>query len=256
MSDPYARYPSLAGRGVLVTGGGSGIGASIVEHFCRQRARVTFLDIAREESERLVQKMAAEQLPAPRFLLTDLTDIEALRTAIARTVSEAGPIEVLVNNAANDDRHRLDDVTVEYWENRMAVNLRHQVFATQAARSSMRQAGGGSIINMGSISWRAGQGDFVCYVTAKAAVEGMTRGLARELGPERIRVNCVLPGWVMTERQKRLWLDAEGEKAIERNQRLPGRLEPADVARLVLWLGADDSGMCTGQNWIVDAGWI
>lgn len=255
MDNAYARYPSLSERVVIVTGGGSGIGASLVEHFCHQQAKVTFFDIKEDVSEALVERLTKRGSTPPRFVRVDLTDTPALQAAIARTASDVGPVRVLVNNVANDDRHALDDVTPAYWENRMAVNLRHHVFAVQAARPSMRDAGGGSIVSMGSISWRISQGEYIGYVTAKAAIEGLTRGLARELGSEFIRSNCVLPGWVMTERQKRLWLDAQGEREIERNQCLPGRLEPADVSRLVLWLAADDSRMCTAQSWIVDAGW-
>ena len=169
---------------------------------------------------------------------------------------EDGPIRALVNNAANDDRHRVEGVSVDYWDERMAVNLRHQFFAAQAVRPQMRDAGGGSIVNLGSVSWMIGEADCIAYVTAKSAVNGLTRGLARELGPERIRVNCVVPGWVMTERQLALWVTPEGEALIDRSQCLPGRLHPPDIARMVLWLAADDSRMCSSQNFIVDAGWV
>jgi len=255
--DPMdAHYPSLKGRVVFVTGGGSGIGAAIVAHFAAQGARVTFVDIQREASEALVAEIAGRGHPAPRFLACDLKDIEALRAAIARTGAEDGPIKVLVNNAANDDRHRTEDVTVAYWDERMAVNLRHQFFAAQAVRPQMRDSGGGSIVNLGSVSWMIGEGDCIAYVTAKSAIGGLTRGLARELGPERIRVNCVVPGWVMTERQLALWVTPEGEAQIDASQCLPGRLAPADIARMVLFLAADDSRMCSSQNYIVDAGWV
>jgi NAD(P)-dependent dehydrogenase (short-subunit alcohol dehydrogenase family) len=251
-----ARYPSLKDRVVFVTGGGSGIGESIVEHFCAQGARVSFVDIAVEPAQALVTRIAARGHPQPRFIRCDLRDIPALQAAVARVGAEDGPIRVLVNNAANDDRHRTEDVTVEYWENRMQVNLHHQFFAAQAVRPQMRGAGGGSIVNLGSVSWMIGEGDCIAYVTAKSAIGGLTRGLARELGPENIRVNCVVPGWVMTERQLALWVTPEGEKQIDASQCLPGRLYPPDIARMVLFLAADDSRMCSSQNYIVDAGWV
>lgn len=255
MAETDARYPSLAGRVVFVTGGGSGIGASIVAHFCAQDARVTFVDIAQDAAEALVLRIAGSGCRVPRFIPLDLTNIAALRAAIAEVGRQDGPIRVLVNNAANDDRHAVEDVEEDYWQNRMDVNLRHQFFAAQAVRPQMRDAGGGSIVNLGSISWMNAERDCIAYVTAKSAVHGLTRGLARELGPERIRVNCVVPGWVMTERQLALWVTKEGEQEIDRNQCLPGRLTPADIARMVLWLGAEDSRMCTSQNFVVDAGW-
>ncbi|MGH6942867.1 MAG: SDR family NAD(P)-dependent oxidoreductase [Geminicoccaceae bacterium] len=251
-----ARYPSLGDRVVLITGGGAGIGESLVEHFCAQGAKVSFVDLRRAASEALVQRIKDRGHPAPRFIEGDLRDIPALQSAIARTGEQDGPIKVLVNNAANDDRHRCEDVTLDYWDDRMAVNLRHQFFAAQAVRPQMRDAGGGSIINLGSVSWMIGEGDCIAYVTAKSAVSGLTRGLARELGPEKIRVNCVVPGWVMTKRQLDLWVTPEGEQLIDASQCLPGRLYPPDIARMVLFLAADDSRMCASQNYIVDAGWV
>lgn len=256
MQQSDARYPSLQNRVVFVTGGGSGIGQSIVEHLCAQAARVSFIDIQKEASEALVAQIAASGHPAPRFIHGDLKDIPALQAAIAQTAAADGPITVLVNDAANDDRHRIEDVTPAYWHDRLEVNLNHQFFAAQAVRPLMRDAGGGSIINLGSVSWMIGERDCIAYVTAKSAIGGLTRGLARELGPENIRVNCVVPGWVMTERQIKLWLDADGERLIEQSQCLPGRLAPPDIARMVLWLAADDSRMCSSQNFIVDAGWV
>jgi len=256
MDDRDARYPSLEGRVVFVTGGGSGIGASIVEHFCAQGARVTFVDVAVAPSATLVERIGARGHPPPRFIECDLRQIDQLQAAIERVGGEDGPIRVLVNNAANDDRHRLEDLSVAYWDERIAVNLRHQLFAAQAVRPQMRAADGGSIVNLGSVSWMIGEGDCIAYVTAKSAVGGLTRGLARELGPERIRVNCVVPGWVMTERQLQLWVTPEGERLIDASQCLPGRLVPPDIARMVLFLAADDSRMCSSQNYIVDAGWV
>jgi NAD(P)-dependent dehydrogenase (short-subunit alcohol dehydrogenase family) len=185
-----------------------------------------------------------------------LREIEDLRAAVATLAERDGPIQVLVNNAGNDDRHRSEEVTVDYWDDRMAVNLRHQFFAAQAVRPQMKAAGGGSIVNFGSITWLVGDPDCPAYVTAKAAVTGLTRALARELGPDRIRVNCIMPGWVMTERQVKLWLTPDGERQIDERQCLPDRLYPADIARMVLFLAADDSRMCSGQNFIVDGGWV
>jgi len=254
--DKPAVYPSLKDRVVFITGGGSGIGASLVEHFCLQHARVTFVDIAEAASTALVAGIAAKGHPVPDFIHCDLRNIEALRAAITATKHRYGPIRALVNNAGNDDRHATEDVTIEYWEERMAVNVRHQFFAAQAVRPQMREAGGGSIINFGSITWMVGDGDCPAYVTSKAAITGMTRALAREFGPERIRVNCMLPGWVLTERQIKLWLDADGERQINDRQCLKDKLYPPDIARMALFLAADDSRMCTSQNFIVDGGWV
>lgn len=256
MDPTDARYPSLAGRIVFVTGGASGIGESIVEHLCAQEARVSFADIQEAAGAALVERIRARGHRAPRFLPVDLKDIAALQDAIARVGREDGPIKALVNNAANDDRHRIEDVTPAYWDDRLQVNLRHQFFAAQAVRPQMRDSGGGSIVNLGSISWMNGEAGSIAYVTAKSAVNGLTRGLARELGPERIRVNCVVPGWVMTKRQLDLWVTPDGEAEMDRMQCLPGRLAPADIARMVLWLASDDSRMATSQNFIVDAGWV
>ena len=251
-----AIYPSLKDRVVFITGGGSGIGESMVEHFCAQGARVTFVDLAEAPSRALVARTAAKGQHPPDFIACDLRKIDDLRAAVAATRERHGPIRVLVNNAGNDDRHRSEDVTVEYWDDRMAVNLRHHFFAAQAVRAQMGEAGGGSIINFGSITWLVGDSDCPAYVTAKAAITGLTRALARELGPENIRVNCVMPGWVMTERQMKFWLNAEGERQIDDRQCLKDRLQPPDIARMVLFLAADDSRMCAAQNFIVDAGWV
>jgi NAD(P)-dependent dehydrogenase (short-subunit alcohol dehydrogenase family) len=254
--DSPAVYPSLKERSIFITGGGSGIGASLVEQFCRQGAKVCFVDIAEAASRALVRRMKDMGLPEPHFVDCDLCDIEALRLAVHEAGGRNGPIRVLVNNAGNDDRHTTESVTVDYWDNRMQVNLRHQFFAAQAVRPMMREAGGGSIINFGSITWLVGDPDCPAYVTAKAAVGGLTRALAREFGAENIRVNCVLPGWVMTERQVKLWLDADGERQIAERQCLKQKLYPPDIARMVLFLAADDSRMCTSQNYIVDGGWV
>ncbi|MDE2581855.1 MAG: SDR family oxidoreductase [Rhodospirillales bacterium] len=249
-----AHYPSLRGRVIFVTGGASGIGAEEVTQLAAQGAQVAFVDIAEEPARALAAKLAAAGHPELFFQRCDLTDIAALRGAIAEVGRRFGPITVLVNNAANDQRHKWEEVTPEYWDERLAVNLRHQFFAIQAVAPMMKAAGGGSIVNFGSISWHAGAGGMPAYTTAKAGVEGLTRGMARDLGPDNIRVNCIIPGWIMTERQIRLWLTPEGEENLMRTQCLKQKLVPADVARMVLWLAADDSRMCTSQLWVVDGG--
>lgn len=255
MLNQFATYPSLRERVVFVTGGGSGIGESIVEHFCAQRSRVAFVDIAEQAATSLVERIARSGAPKPLFIACDLRDIPMLRAAIERTARELGPIRALVNNAGNDDRHRFDGVTVEYWDDRMAVNLRHQFFAAQAVYPHMKAAGGGSIVNFGSVSWMNGEGGYPAYTAAKAAVHGLTRGLARDWGSDHIRVNTVVPGWVMTKRQVELWLDKAGERQIAERQCLKEKLYPPDIARMALFLAADDSRMCTAQNFVVDAGW-
>jgi D-xylose 1-dehydrogenase len=252
----YASYPSLEDRVVFVTGGGSGIGAAVVEHLCGQRARVAFVDIQREASEALVARIAGRGLPAPAFIPCDLRDIAALRAAVARAEARLGAVRVLVNNAAHDERHAIEAVTPEYWDDRFAVNLRHQFFAAQAVVPAMAAAGGGSIINFGSTSWLVGQGGMPAYLSAKAAVAGLTRALARDLGPRGIRVNSIVPGWIMTERQITLWLTPEGEEELMRRQCLKRKLVPEDIARVVLFLAADDSDACTNQSYVVDGGWV
>jgi NAD(P)-dependent dehydrogenase (short-subunit alcohol dehydrogenase family) len=253
--DEFARYPSLHGRVVFISGGATGIGASLVEHFAQQGAQVAFVDLQEEAGHALADRLAAEGTARPFFQACDLRDIPALQAAIATAYDRLGPITVLLNNAAHDERHRMEDVTVAYWEDRMQVNLRHQFFAAQAVAPMMREAGRGSIINMGSVSWHVGQGGMPAYTTAKAGIEGLTRGLARDLGPDRIRVNCIIPGWIMTKRQLDLWLTAEAERELMLAQCLKEKVFPADVARMALWLAAEDSRMCTSQTWVVDAGW-
>lgn len=251
-----ARYPSLTGRIVLVSGGGSGIGAAIVTAYCRQGAKVAFLDMAEEPSQALVRAVEEEGLPAPWFLPCDLRDIAALRAAVGQVEAGWGAVRVLVNNAAHDERHQIDEVTPEYWDNRMEVNLRHQFFAVQAVHGGMAAAGGGAIVNMGSVTWIIGQGGMPAYSAAKAAVMGLTRSLARDLGPENIRVNSVLPGWIMTQRQIDNWLTPEGEAELMERQCLKRKLLPEDIANVVLFFTADDSSACTNQNYIVDGGWV
>ncbi|SFB15091.1 NAD(P)-dependent dehydrogenase, short-chain alcohol dehydrogenase family [Collimonas sp. OK607] len=250
-----ARFPSLKDKNVFITGGGSGIGAAIVSAFAEQGARVAFVDIEKEASEALCESLAATGLVKPLFRHCDIRDIAALQATIQGLAQELGAFDVLVNNAANDQRHQLAEVTVDYWDDRIAINQRPMFFTCQAVAPGMQKKGGGSIINLSSISWHLSNGGYPVYTTAKAAVVGLTRGLARDLGPHNIRVNTVSPGWVMTERQVALWLDAAGEEDIKRNQCLPGKLQPWHLARMVLFLAADDSAMCTAQEFIVDAGW-
>ena len=250
-----AVYPSLKGKTVFVSGGATGIGAAHVAHFAAQGARVAFADIQAEPADALVRAIAALGQPVPLFLPCDLRDIAAYQAAIRAAATALGPINVLVNNAAHDERHRWQDVTVAYWEDRLAVNLRHQFFAIQAAAPMMQANGGGSIINFGSISWHLAMGGMPAYTTAKAGIEGLTRSFARDLGPDNIRVNCVIPGWILTERQKTLWLTPEAEASTLASQCLKRMLVPSDVARLVLWLAAEDSRMCTSQLFTVDGGW-
>jgi NAD(P)-dependent dehydrogenase (short-subunit alcohol dehydrogenase family) len=254
MTQVFAAYPSLHGRVVLVTGGASGIGAEEVTQFARQGAKVAFLDIDDAAASQLTEALRQAGLPPPHYVRCDLKDISALQSAIAEIGRRLGAITVLVNNAANDQRHAFEEVTVEYWDERMATNLRHQFFAIQAVAPMMRAAGGGSIINFGSTSGRSRTPGMPAYTTAKAGVEGLTRGLSQDLGPDNIRVNCVVPGWVLTERQVALWLTPAAETALVQKQALKEKLLADDLARMVLWLAADDSRMCTGQAWIVDAG--
>jgi NAD(P)-dependent dehydrogenase (short-subunit alcohol dehydrogenase family) len=239
---------------VLVTGGASGIGEAIVRRFVGQGSRVGFIDIDAKAATQL-QASLPEQTKV-HFEHADLRDIAALRRAVAGVREALGPITILVNNAARDDRHAIADVTPEFWDERIAVNLKHQFFAAQAVAPDMIQAGGGSIVNMGSVSWVIGQGNMPCYTTAKSAIQGLTRGLARDLGPNNIRVNSILPGWIMTERQQTMWLTAEGEAELMQRQCLKRKLMPDDIARTVLFFAADDSGACTNQNYIADGGWV
>jgi NAD(P)-dependent dehydrogenase (short-subunit alcohol dehydrogenase family) len=249
-NDTRAVYPSLRGKRVLITGGGSGIGAGIVEGFVRQGADVTFFDVAEEDSRALVGKLGAK----PRFEKVDLTDIEATQATIARLIAEGGAFDILVNNAANDDRHNMEEVTPAYWDERMNVNLRHLFFCAQSVVAGMREKGGGAIVNLGSVSWHLGMPDMALYQTAKAAIEGLTRSLARELGPDNIRVTCIIPGNVRTPRQLK-WYTPEGEAEIVSAQCLDGRLVPEDVAALALFLASDDARLITGHEYFIDAGW-
>jgi D-xylose 1-dehydrogenase len=246
----FASYPSLRDRVVFISGGGSGIGASIVEHFVEQGSKVAFVDVDEAASTALVKRLGDK----PLFLRCDVRDVKAYQAAIAQAASQLGAITVLVNNAARDDRHKLEEVTPEFWDERIAVNLRHQYFAIQTVAPGMRAAGGGSIVNFTSVSFVGMTPNLSVYQAAKAGAIGMTRGLARDLGGDGIRVNSVMPGWIMTERQIALWLTPEGEANLMAAQCLKERLYPPDLARMVLWLAADDSRMVTAQNFMVDGG--
>lgn len=250
-----ARYGSLSGKRVLVTGGGSGIGEAIVSAFAGQGAKVAFVDIAVDASLALCERLALDGCEKPVFRQCDIRDISAFQETIRSLADGLGDFDVLVNNAGNDQRHAPEDVSVGFWDNCIAINQRPMFFAAQAVIDGMKRRGGGAIINLGSISWHLGNGGYTVYTTTKAAVSGLTRGLARDLGPFNIRVNTVTPGWVMTERQVNLWLDKEGEELIDRSQCLKGRLMPDDIARMVLFLASDDASMCTAQEFIVDGGW-
>jgi NAD(P)-dependent dehydrogenase (short-subunit alcohol dehydrogenase family) len=253
MTTAMAVYPSLANRTVLVTGGGSGIGAAIVESFARQNARVGFIDID-EAASAQVRATVAGSGAACHYERCDIRDTAALRRAIDGVRRALGPITILVNNAARDDRHATEEVTPEYWDERFAVNLKHQFFAAQAVLPDMKAAGGGAIINFGSVSWMVGQGGMVAYTAAKSAVLGLTRSLARDFGGSNIRVNAIAPGWVLTERQRKLWLNPEAHARLMEGQCLKRDLAGDDIARVVLFLASDEAGAITGQHYVVDGG--
>ena len=254
-SSTGSRYPSLAGQRVFVTGGATGIGAAIVEAFAQQGAQVAFVDLAEQEADELVSRLSQAGYLAPWWRACDVRDIAALQRAMALAVGQLGDFSTLVNNVARDDRHTMESVTVEYWDERMAVNQRPAFFAIQSLVPGMKRLGRGSVINLGSTGWQTKGAGFPCYAVAKSSVNGLTRGLAKTLGEHRIRINTVSPGWVMTERQVKLWLDAEGEKSLQQNQCLPDKLQAMDIARMVLFLASDDAAMCTAQEFTVDAGW-
>jgi len=252
MTGQFAKYPSLAGKTVYITGGASGIGAEMVRAFAAQGSKVGFLDLDAQSSAALAGELGQDV----QYEICDLRDIDALKAALAALEARLGAANVLVNNAARDDRHDWQDVTPQYWDERMQTNLRHQFFAIQAVAPGMITAGGGSIINMGSNSWWEAGGGFPAYATAKSAVHGLTRTMARDLGRHRIRVNAVVPGWIMTERQKTLWAKPEALEAHRKRQCLPDLIEPVYVARMVLFLASDDAKMCTASNFMVEAGSI
>ena len=252
----FASYPSLRGRAVLVTGGATGIGSSIVTHFARQGARVAFFDIQDEPAHQLIESVKAESDTPPVFLHCDLTNIQEVQSSMERAIATLGGVDVMVNNAGNDRRHKIEEVTPEYWDNCMQQNLRHYFFCTKAVLPAMKDAGRGSIINMSSISWMIPSTGVPVYIAAKAAIVGLTRTLAHELGPMGIRVNAVLPGAIATEKQKRLVYTPEYKAKILASQALKRDILPDDVARLVLFLAADDSSAITNQSYIVDGGWV
>ena len=251
-----AKYGSLQGKRVFITGGGSGIGESLVAEFAAQGALVAFVDIAVEASEALCRRLAEAGMTAPLFRHCDITDIPALQAVMAELADKLGDFDILVNNAANDQRHQAQDVTLEYWNERIAINQRPMFFTCQAVFEGMKRQGGGSIINVSSISWHMKSGGYPVYATTKAAVVGLTRGLARDFGAHNIRVNTVTPGWVMTQRQIDLWVDDAAELEIKKSQCLPNKLMPQDIAAMVLFLASDDGAMCSSQEFIVDAGWV
>jgi D-xylose 1-dehydrogenase len=251
-----AVYPSLQDRVVVVTGGSSGIGEAIAEAFARQHAQVILLDIQDDLSESVIRRLGDEGFKAPIYYHCDLTDIETLQRTTSDLLRRFPSVDVLVNNAGNDTRHSLEEVTSEYWDQSIAVNLKHHFFMTQALAPAMRSAGRGSIINMGSISWVIPSTDLPVYVTAKAAIVGMTRAFAHQLGVDHIRVNCVMPGAILTERQRRLWFTEAYKAEILARQALKRMILPEEVARLVLFLGADDSSAITNQSYVIDGGWV
>jgi NAD(P)-dependent dehydrogenase (short-subunit alcohol dehydrogenase family) len=251
----FASYPSLKGKSVVVTGGASGIGAAIVSAFAEQGSKVGFVDFDVERAEALTASLGGDGAGV-RFEPCDLRDIVALRRAFSAIAAAHGPAQVLVNNAARDDRHAWEHVTPDYFDERIATNLRHMFFAIQAVAPAMIEAGSGSIINLGSDSWWRAGGGFPAYTTSKAAVHGLTRGMARDLGRYRIRVNTLVPGWTMTERQKQLWVTPEAMARQLESQCLPDPIEPVYVARMALFLASDDSAMCTANNYMVEAGSI
>ena len=249
----FPTYPDLKDKTILITGGGSGIGASFVEAFARQGSRVAFIDIEEDASQELVSKLNSEDFP-PVFINCDLTDIVALKKSVKQIEHDFGAVRVLINNAANDQRHEPEDVTPEYWEERLKLNLNHHFFASQAVQPEMAKAGGGSIINMGSISWHMALEFMPAYTSSKAAIEGLTVSLARSYGKHHIRVNCIVPGQVWTPRQIRDILTPEYEQFMNEKQCIPGRILPEDVAQLALFLGSDAGRMCTRRNFFIDAG--
>ena len=250
-------YPSLKDKVVFITGGATGIGACLVAAFCRQQAKVVFVDIQDETAATLVDQISVSgDAATPHFFHCDLVDIDSLREVIVMVRKQIGSISVLINNAANDMRNDFQDITVDLWEEQFNINLRHSFFAIQAVYPHMKELGGGSIINFGSMSWYEKMSGLAGYTTAKAGLEGMTRGMARDLGKDNIRINTLVPGWVMTERQLRDWVDDDAKEDISRNQCLNNSLQPEDISAMALFLASDDSRMCTAQSYIVDGGWI
>jgi NAD(P)-dependent dehydrogenase (short-subunit alcohol dehydrogenase family) len=249
-----AIYPDLEGKAVIVTGGASGIGEAIVRQFARQGSKTAFLDIKLEDGRRLAESLGGDARGI-HFEACDITDVAALRQAIANIRSSIGPISILINNAGHDERHGTEEVTPEFFDDRIAVNLKHQFFASQAVLDDMKSLGGGAIVNMGSISWMIGNGGMAIYTAAKSAVIGLTRSLARDYGPFNIRVNAIAPGWIMTKRQIERWLTPEGEARIMTQQCLKRKLVPDDIAKFTVFLASDEASACTAQHYVVDGGW-
>ena len=250
------KYYDLENKRVFVTGGGSGIGASIVEHFCEQKAEVYFVDINEDESNKLISECKNKNFSVPNFINCDLLNIKELQSTISKIISEKGPIEILINNAANDERHKIEDVTEEFWNDRMNINLRHYFFTVQSVREAMIKNNGGVIVNIGSASWMIGQGGMAAYTAAKSGVVGLTRSFARDLGEYNIRVNSVVPGWTITQRQLEKWLTPESEAEMMKKQCIKKRLMPSDIAKAVLFFSSNQSSGCTNQSYVVDNGWL
>ena len=249
-----ASYPSLENKVVIVTGGASGIGESIVEQFVIQKSKVAFIDIDEKLAKNLIERINNKYNTKPLFIKCDLKNISELKDSIQQVKQDLGPISILINNAANDERHNIDDVTSEYWDDRMNINLKHYFFAIQSVYKDMKKLGKGTIVNIGSFSWMKGQGGMPGYTTAKSAIMGLTRTLARDLGIHNIRVNCIVPGWIITDRQKKLWLTPEIEKQQLEDQCIKRMLVPEDISKAVLFFASDQSSGCTAQNYVIDGG--
>ena len=249
-----ASYPSLENKVVIVTGGASGIGESIVEQFVIQKSKVAFIDIDEKLAKNLIERINNKYNTKPLFIKCDLKNISELKDSIQQVKQDLGPISILINNAANDERHNIDDVTPEYWDDRMNINLKHYFFAIQSVYKDMKKLGKGTIVNIGSFSWMKGQGGMPGYTTAKSAIMGLTRTLARDLGIYNIRVNCIVPGWIITDRQKKLWLTPEIEKQQLEDQCIKRMLVPEDISKAVLFFASDQSSGCTAQNYVIDGG--
>ena len=249
-----ASYPSLENKVVIITGGASGIGESIVEQFVIQKSKVAFIDIEEKLAKNLIERINKKYNTKPLFIKCDLKNISELKVSIQQVRQDLGPISILINNAANDERHNIDDVTPEYWDDRMNINLKHYFFAIQSVYKDMKKLGKGTIVNIGSFSWMKGQGGMPGYTTAKSAIMGLTRTLARDLGIHNIRVNCIVPGWIITDRQKKLWLTPEIEKQQLEDQCIKRMLVPEDISKAVLFFASDQSSGCTAQNYVIDGG--
>ena len=248
------KYFDLKGKRALVSGGASGIGSSIVEHLCEQGVEVYFFDIDKKEAQKTIYRIKKKKFKIPTFIKCNIKKIQKYKTSILNIIKKKGPIDILVNNASNDQRHNLEEITEKYWDERMAINLKHYLFAIQTVKKSMVKNKGGSIINLGSVSWFRGAVMFPAYSIAKAGIYGLTRSLARDLGEHNIRINSIAPGSIATERQSKLWLNPKFKKEILKKQCLSRQLLPQDVSKMVLYLASDISSGCTKQNFTVDGG--